>query len=235
MYVKFNGDEPYIYDCEASYKEAYKFVHAKLGLSERPKRDTTDLAFRILYEFRPAAGTLVERYLAARAITLPPPPCLKYHPLLKHPPTGRLFPVMVAERCDVYGAVVGVHCTFLKHDGSWKADVERPKLDFGPAKGNAIRLSPLSDELMVGEGIETVMSVMQMTGRPAWAAGGHLRAMQLPKEVQRPLILADGDRPGEQKARAASARWTVEGRTVAIARPPWGKDFNDVLRGCRHE
>ena len=53
MYVMFNEGEPYIYDCDCDYKKAYTFVRAKLGLSERPKRDTTDLAMRILYESTP--------------------------------------------------------------------------------------------------------------------------------------------------------------------------------------
>jgi putative DNA primase/helicase len=94
-----------------------------------------------------------------------------------------------------------------------------------------LAVSPIAEELMVGEGIETTLSVIQETGRPGWAAGSAvmLRHLDLPKEVQSITILADGDDPGERAARAAAYRWTAEGRSVWIARAPPGKDFNDVL------
>ncbi len=33
-------------------------------------------------------------------------------------------------------------------------------------------------------------------------------------------------------AHSAAARWRLEGRSVRIARPPLGMDFNDMLLGC---
>jgi DNA primase len=45
------------------------------------------------------------------------------------------------------------------------------------------------------------------------------------------ILLADGDEAGEAAARDAGMRWMREGRRVRIARPPWGMDFNDMLRG----
>ena len=54
---------------------------------------------------------------------------------------------------------------------------------------------------------------------------------QLPTTIRAVTILADGDTAGDQAARAAATRWTREGRTVRIARPPTGLDFNDVLLG----
>jgi len=45
------------------------------------------------------------------------------------------------------------------------------------------------------------------------------------------IILADGDEPGDAAALDAAMRWKREGRTVRIARPPAGMDFNDVLLG----
>ncbi len=43
------------------------------------------------------------------------------------------------------------------------------------------------------------------------------------------VIAADGDEPGEEAAQAAAQRFIAEGRTVKIARPPQGMDFNDLL------
>ena len=84
---------------------------------------------------------------------------------------------------------------------------------------------------MVGEGIETCLAAMQATGRPAWAAlsTSGLRALDLPENVIDVVVLADGDDPGEAAAKAAARRLAREGRSVRIARPPKGKDFNDVL------
>jgi DNA primase len=86
---------------------------------------------------------------------------------------------------------------------------------------------------MVGEGIETCLAAMQATGLPAWAAlsTSGLRALHLPAEIDEVIILADGDEPGEAAALDAARRWKREGRTVRIARPPNGMDFNDVLLG----
>jgi putative DNA primase/helicase len=86
---------------------------------------------------------------------------------------------------------------------------------------------------MVGEGIETCLAVMQATRHPAWAAlsTSGLQMLRLPAEVRNVIVLADGDAPGEAAARIAAQRWKHEGRAVRIARPPRGRDFNDLLLG----
>ncbi len=75
--------------------------------------------------------------------------------------------------------------------------------------------------------------VSAITGRPAWAAlsTSGLRALDLPDTAREVIVLADGDDPGETAARDAALRWKREGRSVRIARPPRGCDFNDVLLG----
>ena len=94
-----------------------------------------------------------------------------------------------------------------------------------------MRLAPLGDVLMVGEGIETCIAAMQATGHPAWAAlsTSGLRTLDLPKDVRNVIVLADGDDAGEAAARDCAWRWKREGRRVRIARPPQGMDFNDML------
>ncbi len=74
---------------------------------------------------------------------------------------------------------------------------------------------------------------MQATGHPALAAlsTSGIRALDLPREVREVIVLADGDDPGEAAARDAALRWKREGRSVRIARPPRGADFNDLLLG----
>jgi Toprim domain len=227
------GNHVFIYDCQGSSSRARAIVCKKIGLEEEPKRDHSEAIGKILASTIPAAGSRAERYLRGRAITLVPPPALRFSDSLRHSPTGTQHPAMVAERHDVSGRLVAIHRTYLRWDGKGKANIEPVRMDLGAVQGSAIRLSPVADELAIGEGIETMLSVIQETGRPGWAAGSAvmLRHLVLPPEVRSVMICADGDEPGELAARAAADRWSAEGRKVRIARAPWGTDFNDLLTG----
>ena len=91
--------------------------------------------------------------------------------------------------------------------------------------------------LLVGEGIETVLSAMNATGLPGWAAlsTSGLTSLNLPSEVREVTIAADADAAGQNAAKKAAERWIGSGRTVRIAYPPGGyNDFNDALRGGSH-
>jgi phage/plasmid primase-like uncharacterized protein len=93
--------------------------------------------------------------------------------------------------------------------------------------------------LLIGEGIETCLAVMQATALPAWAAlsTSGLVALVLPPVVRTVMIIADNDAngAGERAAWTAAQRWLAEGRRVRIALPPEpGTDFNDVLLGRDH-
>ena len=131
------------------------------------------------------------------------------------------------------GKPVAIHRTFLKPDGSGKAAVKEPKLMLGPCGGGAVRLADADDFVMIGEGIETCLAAMQATGLPAWSAlsAPGLKSLNLPDAIRRVTILADADDDGSGEAAAIDAgrRWKKEGRAVRIARPPVGKDFNDLL------
>ena len=181
----------------------------------------------------PAAGTLVETYLATRGLTLMLPPSIRFHRSLKHP-SGQRWPCMVALVTkgddETPRAILR---TFLAHDGSGKAPVYPNKMMLGPCRGGAVRLGQLAEVLMVGEGIETCLSAMQATGNPVWAAlsTSGLRALHLPETVRDVIVLADGDDGGEAAARVGALRWVQQGRRVRIARPPRGMDFNDILLG----
>ena len=210
--------------------------------SERePARNQARLkaAMAIWHQSEPAAGTLVETYLRARGITLPPPRVLAFQPRLRHL-TGGVWPGMVAlvtrGRDD---DAVGIHRTFLTRDGGAKATVSPQKMMLGPCGGGAVRLAAATDDVLVGEGLETCLAVMQATGRPAWAAlsAAGLRSLDLPEHICTVVVLADADPPGEAAALAVGRRWRRQGRDVRIARPPTGLDFNDVLLGrtAEHE
>jgi len=185
-----------------------------------------------------AKGSLIEIYLRARGISIEPPLSIKFAPSLKHRPTGSSGPAMVAAIQNPAGKITGIHRTYLTMDGRKKAAFSHTKMMLGSCAGGAVRLARATDELCVGEGIETMLSVQQETGFPCWAAlsTSGLTALKLPRSINSVTICADADHPGEQAARDAAKRWKLQGRDVRIARPPTGfNDFNDALEAGANE
>ena len=191
-------------------------------------------ALRIWRQSQPAAGTIVGQYLRSRGIDLASmPEALRFHPALKHE-SGQTFPAMVAAVRDVSGTMVAIHRTFLRPDGSGKADVTKPKMMLGPVHGAAVRLTEAGERVVIGEGIESSLSVHVSTSRSTWAAlsAGGIANLELPPTARDITIAVDNDDDGVsmRKAQEAAGRWVPESRIVRIAVPPDGMDFNDVLR-----
>jgi phage/plasmid primase-like uncharacterized protein len=196
------------------------------------------LARRIWEACRDARGSPVMRYLAGRHLIMHPLPMLRYAPACKHP-SGIYLPAMVAKVVNADGELIAVHRTFLRADGSGKANIKPDKAALAPIRGGAVRLTPPAERLMIGEGIETCLSVMQATGEAVWAAlsTSGVMSLVLPPIVRKITIIADNDAngAGERAARVAAQRWVSEGRRVWITMPPEvDSDFNDVLVGRSH-
>ena len=191
-----------------------------------------ELALKIWEASIPAANTLVQTYLASRGLSIPIPPSLRFHPEMKHLPSGQTYPCMLALITHgIDGTPMAIQRTYLARDGRGKAPIEPNKMMLGLSRGGAIRLDEPDDFLMVGEGIETSMSAMAATGNPAWAAmsASGMAALDLPESVKGVIVLADGDKRGEEVAQQSARKWMQQGRKVSISRPPQGKDFNDLL------
>jgi hypothetical protein len=140
---------------------------------------------------------------------------------------------MIALVRDVGGKPTAIHRTWLLTDGSGKAPFDPDKMTLGPMSGGAVRLAPVIDTVLLGEGIETVLAAMQLTGLPGWSAlhAPGLKAVQLPPEIRTVTIAADHDPPGIEAAQALCRRLEVEGRSVTMIRPNReGDDFNDIVR-----
>ena len=186
---------------------------------ERQRHDEIKWARGIFAAGAPAIGTLAEIYLRSRGIDYPPPPSLRFASALFHRESGRKFPAMLGGIQNLGGHIVGVHRTFLRHDGIGKAAVEPAKKVGGVAWGCAVRLSPLQPVIVVGEGIETTLSALSsfydadavaalIEGEPAtfWAAlslgniagsgigEGDPHPARLGKRLPSPV--PDPDRPG---------------------------------------
>jgi hypothetical protein len=139
---------------------------------------------------------------------------------------------MIAAVTDGAGAVKGVHRTWLAADGQGKAAVNPERRAMGHLLGNAVRLTPHDDILVVGEGIETMLSLSEaIPGLPVWAAlsSGHLGVVQLPEGLKRLYIAIDRDPAGQRAAEKLSARAFEVGVPVRVLEPRLG-DFNDDLR-----
>jgi hypothetical protein len=217
------------YDDRRHGPRGHKSNHSVTNDPDKDTRKRIEAA-RLWRATQRADGTLVERYLHSRGLhdVLP---TLRFHAGLRHP-SGGMWPAMVAlVTRGVDDTLMAIHRTFLARDGAGKAPTEPSKMMLGPCRGGAVRLAPVGDVLMVGEGIETCLAAMQATGRPAWAAlsTSGLRTLDLPRNVRNVIVLADGDEPGEAAAQDCARRWKREGRRVRVARPPQGMDFNDLL------
>ena len=191
-----------------------------------------DLAHSIWTEAIDPHGTPVETYLGARGVRLPDADVIRFHH--RCPREGGTLPAMVALMTEpLTGEFRGVHRTFLRSDGSGKANVDKAKMMLGGA--GIVQLLDLEDigiGLGLAEGIETALSVIQAIGwGPVWAAGNAGSIRTFPYMRATTLnIFSDGDGAGLNAARACSERWVAAGAEVLIHTPPVGKDWNDVAK-----
>ena len=196
----------------------------------------------ILADCVDAKGTLVETYLQARGVDLPPG-CtdLLYHPDLTDWDARRGRPAMVAIIRDATGQVTGgIHRTYLADDGSAKADTSKAKMMLGPSAG-VVQLMPIGEDgvLGVGEGIETSLAGAKIFGVPAWAAlsAGNMRNFKFPKGLKQLIIFADRGEDGEKSAAFLLSRAKTASIDACIYLPNGGDDFADDLAcsECRAE
>jgi hypothetical protein len=206
-------------------------------------KGTRDLGLRLWAEARPLHDgswpAILLNYFQSRGLA-PFEPCtaLRFHPRLPHK-RGIALPALLALATDGDGRPAAVQATWLRADGGGKANVEPARKTFGRVAGAAVRLTEGDDVLLVGEGVESVLSVAQALGEGGYAllGTGGLRSIVLPEVYRdrRVIVAADNDESGAgQKAAHAAARRLVEEQgflDVRIALPPRaGMDFNDFLR-----
>jgi hypothetical protein len=182
----------------------------------------------------PAAGTPGDVYLIGRGLTgLAASLALRYPADTPHPDRGR-YPALIALVSNATGAPLAIHRTYLRRDGTGKANLEPQRATLGPMWGGAVRLDAIAPELVIGEGLETSASAGRLIGLPAWAAisaSNLARGVVLPREVRCVVIAADADDAGRDAARAAWFRWRAEERNVRVLIPgACGSDCNDILR-----
>ena len=198
--------------------------------------DRTEAARRLWQRCRTIDGTHAEAYLRARAIHRCRFPALRFHPSLFYRDGGgmRRLPALVAAVTGADGSVSGVHRTWLDPSRPAKAPVARPRKALGRVHGLAVRFGdPAPPTLLVGEGIETVLSMvtaMPDTVAAAALSAGSLGAFTPPPGATRLVIARDNDIEGERAADRLARRCARAGVAVVVLVPE-GDDFNDDLAG----
>ena len=202
--------------------------------------DATEAARRLWRRCRAIDGTHAEAYLHARGLARCRFPALRYHPaLLYRDGVGvRRLPALVAAVTGAAGQrpdrndVCGVLRTWLDHRRPAKASVTRPRKALGRVHGHAVRFGePASGTLLVGEGIETVLSLVTAVPEIAAAAAlsaGSLGAFAPPSGTARIVIARDNDPEGERAAERLARRCARAGVAATVI-VPRGEDFNDDL------
>ena len=215
------------------------------GAGEGEPYDPTAAARRLWRRCRPIDGTHAERYLLARGIRRCRFAALRFHPALRcreGPSVTRLPALVAAVTANAgehpgHGAVTGVLRTWLDPRAPAKAGVATPRKALGRIHGYAVRFGhpARAASLLVGEGIETVLSIVTAAPQVKAAAAlsaGSLGAFSVPPGTTRLVVARDNDPEGERAAERLARRCARAGVAVTVIVPEGG-DFNDdiIARG----
>jgi DNA polymerase len=201
------------------------------------KETTTAFALQLWENARSIVGTLAEHYLAeTRGINIGELPTnidevLRFDPCCPFGP-GVRHPCLIALLRDIRtDTPSGIHRIGLTPDGR---KIDRRML----GRSGAVKLWPASSQLVVGEGIETVLAAATRIPyrdsllQPAWSAvsAGPLGNFPVLPSVERLIILVDNDAEGRAAAAQCANRWHRAGRSVVRLTPKDpGADFNDLV------
>ncbi len=196
------------------------------------KQAMADKVNGIVADGQDIEGTPAETYLRNRGITASPlPATIRFRPnAYGH------YGALLALATDADGTVHGLQQIYVTEDGR-KAPVKvqkrTNKAHDGWSDVSAVRL-PGSAPIILTEGVETALSVWQATGQETWTCLGVSNIARAPVPDSVAVIVArDGDEPNskaDHRLRRAVTILRGQGREVAVAEPPAGMDFNDILQ-----
>ena len=214
---------------------AFLALPAAPAAGESDAYDATQAARRLWARCRAIDGTHAEAYLHARGLARCRFAALRFHSELRYREGSsvRRLPALVAAVTGDDGAVTGVQRTWLDPRQPAKAGVASPRKALGRVYGRAVRFGHPAEgaSLLVGEGIETVLSLVtavpEVTAAAALSAGS-LGAFAPPLGLTRLVIARDNDAEGEQAAMRLARRCARAGVAATVVAPEGG-DFNDDL------
>jgi len=208
---------------------------ARAGMTDDQRRTALRAVWSQARPVQP--GDTVDRYLATRGVSeLVYPSSLRFGPALRDG-EGGIRPCMVA-LVGVQGEKpVSLHRTFLKADGTGKAEMAAPRkmMPGEVPDGACVQLSDWIGHGSIGiaEGIETAMSASALYDIPVWAAlnSAMLAKWVPPDGAEDVTIFADNDPMfgGQAAAYRLAHRLSVKGSSVKVLAPDNpGDDWNDV-------
>lgn len=218
-------------------------------LTEYERKRRTAFIMKILRGAKDIEGSLAEVYLRSRGIK--GDLSLVSEDLLYHPSLGYkeddvtpwiYTPGMLSIVRDRNGVPLTLHRTFIKHDGSGKADVSRPKmlvqqpraLQGGYIELDKPVLTKMGRLIGISEGVENGLSIREATGCPM-RVGMSDRIMEMTNfdDVDAVIVWADIEPSGAglRAAKNIQERLRKAGKLCVIATPESQKekiDWNDV-------
>jgi putative DNA primase/helicase len=210
-----------------------------LAEASEPVKGRIERAAALWREGTEPRGTLVERYLGSRGLALAPELALRairFHAACPWRVDGEYVRVaaMLAVMRDIHtNEITAVQRTALSETGA-----KIGRMTLGRKTGAAIKLSADEEVTMgvvIGEGLETVLSAMRLGFNPAWAVGdaSNVRLFPILSGIGSLTIIVDNDENGvgQRAALECSNRWTGAGREVfRIVPNRCGEDINDVVK-----
>jgi hypothetical protein len=215
-------------------------------------------------EAKPSNGSIVETYLRARGIELAAlpagprggvrwPHAIRFLERSKHTESGKVLPAMIACCTDTETReIFAVHRTWIKPDGSGKADVNPVKKVWPSFGGLVIPLwrgdtnmnvrtaieNGVRETLVLTEGIEDgLTAVMAAPQFRTWAfiSLGNLAGLKLPECIDGVIVHRQtewSNRTAVSSFERGKASIEAQGVPVAEVTAFAGKDLNDTLRGA---
>jgi hypothetical protein len=207
-------------------------VQTKPDDHDEARERNKQYALKIWHNSIDPRGTIVERYLNEhRKLALPTDIAngvLRCHWGLKY--NDSYLPGMVALLRDIdSNEPVGIHRTFLDRNTARKIDRKM----LGTAKNAAIIFDEPTTKLVIGEGVESVMSARaEGLFGPCWAMGssGAVKVFPVLKSIRTLTILEENDQTSQSDVSVCMKRYRGAGRSVEIVTPTVGSDFNDAWR-----
>jgi hypothetical protein len=148
--------------------------------------------------------------------------------------TIRVPALVVPFRSIADDAITAIHRIALNPDGS-----KLGRRMLGIVRHAAIKLDRATDELVIGEGIETTLAARQLGFKPAWALGsvGAISFFPIIDGVKRLTILGEAGEVSANAIKICGKRWHGKARRrVRVVMPNEGcSDLNDELIAERAE
>lgn len=210
------------------------------GERRETKANLNKLALAVWRHAEPFAGTLADRYLREGRSIIPDGIHARFDPRCQcGAGASKAFAPALIVPVEEDAGVVAISRTFLRPDGRWKADMDKPKRMLGNPGSGAVRWGgiPADGILRLAEGVEEGASVMNMLGpgRFVWPVLGieRYQSIAIPESIHTVVIYSQHGVEAAGAIERATPHLTANRRQLVTKLPPHAGDWNDLLREVR--